>query len=176
MIKGANKPILVEGKRDISFEFASAGKSIIRAYRGGSWGNYMQFMTTPDSGTSPVPIVRMHIDKTGYIGVGTETPRAKLDVNGTIRAKEVKIEATGWPDFVFSPTYNLQPLSEVEKYIENYNHLPDIPSEKEVVENGVNVVEMQAKLLRKIEELTLYVIEQDKEIKSLKKENQEMKK
>jgi hypothetical protein len=89
-----------------------------------------------------------------------------LNLAGTIRAKEVKIEATGWSDFVFDKNYNLPKLSDVEKHINDKQHLPGIPSEKEVLENGVNVVDMQAKLLQKIEELTLYVID-------LKKENEE---
>ena len=119
------------------------------------------------------------------VGIGTTTPTAKLDVvgaikgdqldiNGTIRTKEVKIEATGWSDFVFDENYNLPSLSEVESHIKENKHLPDIPSEKEVLKDGINVVEMQAKLLQKIEELTLYVIEQDKKIETQNKkiENQ----
>jgi len=123
----------------------------------------------------------------GYTGMGTNTPTArldvagdikgtKLDINGTIRSKEVKIEATGWSDFVFDEDYRLPALSEVESHIKAHKHLPDVPGEKQVIEEGVNVVEMQAKLLQKIEELTLYVIEQDKEIKALKEENKIIKK
>lgn len=106
----------------------------------------------------------------GNVGVGVAQPTSKLDVNGTIRAKEVKIEATGWADFVFSPDYQLKPLSEVENHIKAHKHLPDIPSETEVKENGISVGEMQTKLLQKIEELTLYVIEQDKKIAEQQKE------
>lgn len=96
---------------------------------------------------------------------GKQEINGGLDVAGTIRSKEVKIEATGWSDYVFGKNYSLPKLTDVENHIQKYGHLPNIPSEKEVLENGVNVVEMQAKLLEKIEELTLYVIEQDKEIK-----------
>ena len=102
----------------------------------------------------------------GNIGIGTSSPSSKLDVNGTIRAKEVKIEATGWSDYVFADDYALPSLTDVEDHITTHKHLPDIPSEKEVLESGVNVVEMQAKLLQKIEELTLYVIDLKKENKS----------
>jgi len=73
-----------------------------------------------------------------------------------------------WPDYVFKPHYNLRSLSEVEQYIKTHQHLPDVPSEKEVKANGIDVGETQAILLRKIEELTLYMIKQEKELKNWK--------
>lgn len=91
--------------------------------------------------------------------------RNLLEVNGTIRSKEVRIETTGWADFVFDKDYKLRNLAEVENHILEHKHLPDMPSESEVKENGINVADMQAKLLQKIEELTLYVIDQEKRIK-----------
>jgi len=99
----------------------------------------------------------------GNVGIGTPIPGDyKLAVKGKIRAEEIKVE-TGWSDFVFSPTYNLKSLTEVEQYIKTNKHLPDIPSAAEVEENGINLGEMDSKLLQKIEELTLYLIEMDKE-------------
>jgi len=97
----------------------------------------------------------------GNVGIGTTTPDHKLDVNGTIRSKEIKVE-TGWSDFVFEEDYNLKSLEELETYISQNKHLPDIPTEAQVKEKGINLGEMNAKLLQKIEELTLYVIEQSK--------------
>jgi hypothetical protein len=92
----------------------------------------------------------------------------KLAVNGSILSTSVVVKlVSAWPDFVFSNSYNLRSLSELEKFIKNKGHLPDVPSAEEVEESGINLGEMDAKLLRKIEELTLYVIEQNKKIENL---------
>lgn len=89
-----------------------------------------------------------------------------LDVNGTIRAKEILVETTG-ADFVFADDYQLRPLSEVKAFITENKHLPEIQSAQEMQENGVSVSELQTKLLQKIEELTLYLIQQENRIKEL---------
>lgn len=89
--------------------------------------------------------------------------------DGKITAKEIEVKQEVWSDFVFKPAYKLKPLHEVEQFIRSNGHLPEIPTETEVKQNGVNMGEMQSKLLQKIEELTLYVIEQQKEINELKK-------
>jgi hypothetical protein len=100
----------------------------------------------------------------GRVGIGTDNPHStyKLSVNGKIRAKEIVVES-GWADFVFDDDYALMPLEEVETYIHTHKHLPDIPSARDVEENGVSVGEMESKLLQKVEELTLYLIELKKE-------------
>lgn len=111
----------------------------------------------------------------GAISIGTTNATHKLNVNGTIRANEIIVE-TGWADFVFEKDYNLKPLSEVEQFVNENKHLPDVPSAQEVSENGVSLGAMQSTLLQKVEELTLYVIEQNKRIEKLEKENAELKK
>ena len=133
----------------------------------GGWGTSIDFLTSKADGNS---IKRMSIKGNGNVGIGTSNPDAKLAVNGTVHSKEVLVDLDGWPDYVFANDYHLQPLEKVEEFINQNNHLPEIPSEAEVLENGINLGEMDAKLLQKIEELTLYLIEQNKEIQSLKKE------
>jgi len=111
----------------------------------------------------------------GNLGIGTsDTNGWKLAVNGKIRAKEIKVE-TGWSDFVFDKNYNLPTLKEVEEHINDKGHLKNIPSAKEVQENGIFLGEMDSKLLQKIEELTLYTINQEKKINKLEKENESLK-
>lgn len=109
------------------------------------------------------------VNNAGRVGIGTVTPDSKLAVNGVIHSKEVKVDLNGWSDFVFEKAYPLPTLKEVEQHIKEKGHLKDIPSAREVEEHGIFLGEMDAKLLQKIEELTLYIIE-------LKKENQQQQK
>ena len=105
------------------------------------------------------------------VGIGTNNPTYKLSVVGNIRAQEVVVE-NGWADYVFDNNYKLPDLKEVAAHIQQHKHLPGVPSAKEVKANGLKVGEMQAKMMEKIEELTLYVIELKKEIEALKVKNQ----
>lgn len=108
------------------------------------------------------------------VGIGTENLDGwELAVNGKIRAKEIKVE-TGWADFVFENNYNLPTIQEVEKHIKEKGHLKNIPSAKEVKENGIFLGEMNSKLLQKIEELTLYTIQQEKKIRELELLNKKL--
>ena len=100
----------------------------------------------------------------GNVGIGITNPTEKLAVNGNIRSKEVKVESANWPDYVFKKEYALTPLSEVEKYINTNGHLPEIPSALEVQKNGIALGELNNNLVKKIEELTLHLIEQNKSI------------
>lgn len=112
----------------------------------------------------------------GNVGVGTtNTFGYRLAVNGTIGAKEVKVEVTSpWPDYVFAKSYQLMPLEETKAYIEANQHLPGLPSATEVAEDGIALGEMNAKLLEKIEELTLHLINKDEEVKLLQKQMAEI--
>ncbi len=108
------------------------------------------------------------ITNQGNVGIGTISPTEKLVVDGKILAEEIKVQNVPSSDYVFEPDYNLRPIHEVETFVKENKHLPDIPSSEEFKEHGVGLGEMDDMLLRKVEELTLYVIE-------LKRENEELK-
>jgi len=103
------------------------------------------------------------INSTGNVGIGTTSPDSKLTVNGTIHTKEVKVDMLGFPDYVFKSNYYLRPLAEVKSYIEQNHHLPEMPTEQEVAKDGINLGELNNLLVKKIEELTLYLIQQKEE-------------
>jgi hypothetical protein len=119
------------------------------------------------------PVDAVFVDDEGNVGIGTTNPGIyKLAVNGKIKTKEVVVELTGWSDFVFKDHYALMPLWQLERYIANNKHLPQIPSAEEVAEKGVSVGDMQSRLLQKIEELTLYVIKLEQKTDEFKSENE----
>lgn len=120
-------------------------------------------------------VERMRIIANGNIGIGTIAPDYKLDVLGTIRAHDVLINTQKTADFVFAPDYCLRPLAEVEQFITDHRHLPEIAPAADMLQNGVNMGEFQIQLLQKIEELTLYVIELKKENEAQQKEIDELK-
>lgn len=112
-----------------------------------------------------------HYIQNGNLGIGTDRPDAKLAVNGVVHSKEVKVDLTGWSDFVFEEDYKLPTLEEVEQHINEKGHLKDIPSAEEVKDQGILLGEMDAKLLQKIEELTLYTIGLQKQVNVLMQQN-----
>lgn len=129
------------------------------------------------TGGAPAPLhfftnaqwAQMTILPNGNVGIGTTNPSYKLSVKGNIRSEELVVE-TGWADYVFERSYNLKPLHEVEAFILKNKHLEGIPSAKEIQANGLSVGAVQTRMMEKIEELTLYIIELKKEIDSLKKQ------
>ncbi|MFQ6603187.1 hypothetical protein [Flavobacterium sp. C3NV] len=168
-ILGPNSPENSNSARDLSWDFAAAGSAVIRSFRGANWDTYLQFMTNHSLG-GDAPQVRMHINDNGNIGIGTTTPDSKLTVAGNIHAQEVKVTINAGlvPDYVFANDYKLKSLQEVEDYIKQNSHLPEIQSAREIEKNGLMLAKMNLDLLKKIEEMTLYMIEQNKQIINLK--------
>lgn len=113
-------------------------------------------------------VLHFKITPNGNVGIGTANPQHKLAVNGAIKAKDIIVTSADWSDYVFTPGYPLPPLSAVEAHIQARGHLPGIPSAREVEANGVSVGRMQAKLLEKVEELTLHLIRQEKQNQELR--------
>jgi hypothetical protein len=153
----------------IIHNFYGYTNSSINFYRGGSMtGGFIAFNTDAD-------IERLRIGTDGNVGIGTTNPLGyKLAVNGKIRAQEVKVELNGWPDYVFTKDYQLPTLQQTEKHIKEKGHLPGIPSAAEVKANGIDLGEMNAKLLQKIEELTLHLIKLDSKVENLTIENKSL--
>ncbi len=149
-LTGANAGYIFSDRSSTNYSgynwYASGGKALLYRYTQG--GNLLA------------------IDSLGQMGLGTTSPAYKLDVCGTIRAKEVLVQ-TGWCDYVFKKNYRLRSLTEVENYININKHLPDVPSATEVEDKGVKVAQMDSILIKKVEELTLYVIDQNKQIQQL---------
>jgi hypothetical protein len=149
--------------------------------------NGIQFISDGTLGTiDNIPLMirtsaseRMRITASGYVGIGTSSPAEMLSVDGNvyasgnisafgfIKTKKLTVTQTAWPDYVFTNNYRLRSLSSLESYIKQNKHLPEVPSAKQVKENGISVGDNQELLLKKIEELTLYIIELNKRIDTL---------
>jgi len=135
--------------------FSDDSKLLLRSGFEPAWEGWRQILVSSDNGN---------------FGIGIDSPTEKLAVNGNIRAKEIKVETANWPDYVFAKDYSLPSLAETEKHIKEKGHLQGIPSAKEVEANGIDLGEMNAKLLQKIEELTLHLIEKEKTEKNHEQE------
>ena len=156
----------------IEHSFYGVLNSAINFYRGDSdKGGYITFATA--DGTE-----KMRINRNGYVGIGTANPQSELAVKGAITTMSIKVTRTGWADYVFDSAYQLPSLSHVETFIKANKHLPEVPSAAEVKKDGLDLGDNQAVLLKKIEELTLYIIQQNKQITQqntqLTRQNEEM--
>ncbi|HEY4797916.1 MAG TPA: hypothetical protein VII99_02455, partial [Bacteroidia bacterium] len=131
--------------------------------------------STNDASGSALNIMRqdgtslVFVKNDGNVDIGTQSQRTALTVHGTINSCEVVVEKSNWCDYVFEKDYPLISLPELEKYLKEQKHLPKIPSAVEVEKNGINLGEMNKLLMEKMEEMTLYIIEQDKKIKELQR-------
>lgn len=167
----------------IMIEKGSASQNGYILYRTGStnyWSvgmignNDFNISTTYSSSGS-----KFYINSSGQVGIGTTSPATgyRLSVDGKIICEELRVDlSTGWPDYVFGKEYKLMSLKELDSFIQTNGHLPNIPAAAEIQESGLEVGEMQRLMMEKIEELSLYIIEQQKEIdelKSLINKNQE---
>jgi hypothetical protein len=119
---------------------------------------------------------RMVVLPGGNVGIGTTLPKERLSVNGRIRAQEVKVEMANWPDYVFAKNYQLPTIEEVKQHVKDKGHLSGIPTASEAKMNGIDLGDMNAKLLRKIEEMTLYLIELNDRVKNQQTEINNLKK
>ena len=164
--------ILVPGTYSIkSFalehSFYGVTNSSINFFRGGDSENGSIAFNTGKN------VERMRLENNGDVSI--VTPNAKFLVNGNILATSIKVQNQVWPDYVFEPAYEKLTLPELEKFIQTNKHLPEIPSAKTVAKDGVDLGDMNAKLLKKIEELTLYTIDQDKRLNKKDKDFSELK-
>nr|WP_315421958.1 hypothetical protein [uncultured Pedobacter sp.] len=135
----------------------------------GTWtGNFGHIGSTPTgsifSDLTEEFTITSNTNFTGNVGLGIFNPTDKLAVNGNIRAKEIKVEATNWPDYVFDQDYKILGLNELDAYIKQHKHLPEMPAAKEVEANGMALGELVKLQQKKIEELTLHLIDQNKKI------------
>ena len=112
--------------------------------------------------------------RSGNVGIGIAEPDHKLTVAGTIKARELNVTVEDWPDYVFSETYDRPTLAELEAYINRHKHLPGIPTARDVEAGGIAVGTMNARLLEKVEELTLYLLDLKHDQDALRAENEHL--
>ncbi|MNJ86643.1 hypothetical protein D3C87_41470 [compost metagenome] len=125
-----------------------------------------------DNGTAKI----FHLGTNGMLSISNGTIETfRVEASGLTRARKIKVDADVWADYVFEDNYKLMPLSEVESFLKEHKHLPSIPSEKVIKEEGIDLAEMHVKMMEKIEELTLYLIQQNKELEKVKAELETLK-
>lgn len=151
-----------------AIEFAGASRS----FGLGASGANLYFSNVNSDGTGGANYFMIADGNTGNISIGGSVPVAnyKLTVDGAIGARRVKVQQGSWADYVFHPDYQLPSLQEVENFVTTEKHLQGIPSEKEVLEKGLDLGDFDQQLLKKVEELTLYIIQLNKNVERLNKQ------
>ena len=198
---GYKPPVIIVGDpsprtgiyvQDVTYASPAVRATKITSVTADASAGYIEFNAPQTSNTMRAAVTlgynnteALRINQDGKVRIGSpssnlKTPNGfKLFVEQGILTEQVKVavkNATNWADYVFEPDYKLMQLEEVADYIKKNNHLPNVPSATEMVKNGLNVAEMDAKLLEKIEELTLYAVQQKDEAKELKAELEKQKK
>jgi hypothetical protein len=146
----------------IGSAYAGWGISMNHVVENDGYNTYGMALFTTDSYLTGCT-EKMRITGTGNVGIGTANPDQKLTVKGTIHSQEVVVDMKILPDYIFKPAYALPTLADVKIYIDQNHHLPDMPSAEQVARDGLSLGEMNAKLLKKVEELTLYLIREKEE-------------
>ena len=175
-----NPPSLLSVSGDIALKYGSELKTTIGNHRTilrTGWSNSQDYLSIHVPGNLAANAnPKIHIRSNGNVGIGTTSPGSRLTVKGNIHAEEVKVDLNvPGPDYVFDEDYELSSLEEVEKYIQENKHLPEIPSAADMEKTGIYLSEMNMKLLKKVEELTLHMIDLHHEMKRLSKENELLK-
>ncbi len=183
-------------RSSLTFGISTFGAGIYSGKSGTGIARPLSFWTDPGAGV----VERMRIANNGFVGINTTNPTAGLTVNSNvligdpaivtlpvgyklyvetgILTEKVKVavkNTANWSDYVFAKDYQLKTLEEVDAFIKLNKHLPGVPSAEEVVKEGIDMATMDAKLLEKIEEITLYMIQLKKEVEALKQENKALK-
>ncbi len=171
IIKGQFRTETVDGKAHTWLPWEN-GEIYLTGNKDGSGEGDVNFRTYSDAeGYLDIMVVKGN----GNVGIGTASPDSKLTVKGNIHTEEITIDlSVPAPDYVFTKDYDLLTIEEVQQHIKEKGHLPNIPSAKEMETHGVALGIMNMKLLEKIEELTLYVIEQHKEVNTLRKKVEQL--
>lgn len=142
-------------------------------------GNYKKFHFEYSDGDELYKVMSLAPDTTavfhGKVGIGTEATGHRLAVAGGVLAETVEVKLqTAWPDYVFEEGYERLSLQELDQYIQENGTLPEVPSAEKVADEGINLGQMDATLLKKVEEITLYLIEHQKKLETLEKENRQL--
>ncbi|MDN3588100.1 hypothetical protein QWY86_15560 [Pedobacter aquatilis] len=157
---------IVSHRKDGYFSGNPTGQSSLEFYSVMNNGAYAAPLSFKSNGDLILASTRNAIG--GNVGIGTNFPDAKLAVNGLIHAREVKVDLQNWPDYVFDDKYRKSSLAELEHYIKTNKHLPGMPTASKVEKEGIELGAMNKLLLEKVEELTLHLIEKDKELIEVK--------